>query len=238
METAGKRGKPSGSSSTRQVTRSPSSASPSQTRTISAPKSTSPAPASGVSSGPIATRSSTGCSSSANHTRTFVSSSARNSATGLPPVEVVDRLLELVEPGRAEGADRPVRVDDDVRRHAAYPESAGELGAGVEQDRPLDAPHLAEPLDLGTRLRPFPNVDQHVFEARPGRLANAQLLEERRLRVARSSPGGEEIEDVLLLGPVVVRPALTRPVVLERERRQLAADERARPLQNGGRRPG
>src|SRR5262249_38733386 len=135
----------------------------------------------------------------------------------LAPVQVVDRLLELLEPSGAEGANRPVGIDDDVGRHAAHAERTGELEVRVEEHRPLDAPHLAKALDLGPRLRPFPDVDQHYLEARPGRLTSAYVLEERRLRVARSSPGGEEVEDVLLLGPVVVRLALARPVVLERE---------------------
>lgn len=93
-----------------------------------------------------------------------------------PRVEVVDRLLELVEAGRSEGADRPVRVDDDVRWYAAHAEGIRELCARVEQDRPLDAPHLAEALDLGARFGPFPDVDEDDFGARPGRLTNAQIL--------------------------------------------------------------
>src|SRR5438270_464510 len=54
---AGYRSNPSGSVSTRYVTRSESAASSSTIRSVSAPKSTSRAPGSGISSGPCATRS-------------------------------------------------------------------------------------------------------------------------------------------------------------------------------------
>src|SRR5262249_16449190 len=123
-------------------------------------------------------------------------------------VQLVDRLLELLETRRSERADRPVGVDDDVGGHPAHAEFAGELAAWIEQDRPLDPPHLAEALDLGAGLGPFPDVHQHYLETRPSLLANAHILEERRFRVAWSSPGREEIEDVLLLRPVVVRALL------------------------------
>src|SRR5205085_4289974 len=115
-----------------------------------------------------------------------------------------------------------------VRRHAAHAELARERLVGIEEDRPLDAPHLAEALDLGPGLRSLPDIDEHYLDARPGGLGDPQFLEERRLRVARSSPAGEEVEDVLLLGPVGVGATLARPVVLEGEARQRLSDPRAR----------
>src|SRR4051794_40653322 len=107
-------------------------------------------------------------------------------------MERLDRSLELVEARRTELADDAARIDDDVRRHAAHAELARERLVGVEEDRPLDAPHLAEALDLGSRLRPLPDIDEHHLDARPGGLGDPQFLEERRFRVARSSPAGEE----------------------------------------------
>src|SRR5207248_3001802 len=73
---AGYRSNPSGSVSTRYVTRSESAASSSTIRSVSAPKSTSRAPGSGVSSGPCATSSSTGRSRASRSSRTRGSSSA------------------------------------------------------------------------------------------------------------------------------------------------------------------
>src|SRR3954454_10826251 len=84
--TAGYRSKPSGSSSTRTDTRSDSAASPRTTRSVSAPKSTSRAAGSGISSGPCATSSSTGRSSASKSSRTRDSSSGRKIA--IPPCVV------------------------------------------------------------------------------------------------------------------------------------------------------
>ena len=55
------------------------------------------------------------------------------------------------------------------------PSSPRERLVGVEEDRPLDAPHLAEALDLGPRLRSLPDVDEHYLDARPGGLARCAV---------------------------------------------------------------
>src|SRR5579859_208312 len=75
--TAGYRSKPGGSCSTRTLSRSESSESSRTIRSVSAPKSMSRAPGSGVCSGPCATSSSTGRSSAASSSRTRASSSGR-----------------------------------------------------------------------------------------------------------------------------------------------------------------
>src|SRR5438094_4811312 len=80
MRTAGKRSSPGASCSTRYVTRSEREQSSSTIRTVSAPKSTSACPGSGVSSGPSATTSSTGRSSAAKRSRILSSSSGRKIA--------------------------------------------------------------------------------------------------------------------------------------------------------------
>src|SRR5437763_4908837 len=80
MSTAGKRSSPGGSRSIRHVTLSERVQSSSTIRTVSAPKSTSACPGSGVSSGPSATTSSTGRSSAAKRSRILSSSSGRKIA--------------------------------------------------------------------------------------------------------------------------------------------------------------
>src|SRR5437899_3776467 len=78
--TAGNQAMPGGRSSTRYDTFSERAARPSTIFSVSAPKSMSRAPGSGVSSGPCATTSSTGRSSASSSSRTFASSSGRKIA--------------------------------------------------------------------------------------------------------------------------------------------------------------
>src|SRR2546425_5612208 len=78
--TAGNKAMPGGRSSTRYDTFSERAARPSTIFSVSAPKSMSRAPGSGVSSGPCATTSSTGRSSASSSSRTFASSSGRKIA--------------------------------------------------------------------------------------------------------------------------------------------------------------
>src|SRR5437868_3938417 len=91
MRTAGKRSRPGASCSTRYVTWSESEQSSSTMRTVSAPKSTSACPGSGVSSGPSATTSSTGRSSASKRSRILSSSSGRKIAIVLDVLPHVER---------------------------------------------------------------------------------------------------------------------------------------------------
>src|SRR2546423_2372619 len=91
MRTAGKRSSPGASCSTRYVTRSEREQSSSTIRTVSAPKSTSACPGSGVSSGPSATTSSTARSSAAKRSRILSSSSGRKIAIVVDVLPHVER---------------------------------------------------------------------------------------------------------------------------------------------------
>src|SRR5436305_4402631 len=91
MSTAGKRSSPGGSRSIRHVTLSERVQSSSTIRTVSAPKSTSACPGSGVSSGPSATTSSTGRSAGATACRTRSSSCGRRIAIVVDVLPHVER---------------------------------------------------------------------------------------------------------------------------------------------------
>src|SRR5262245_30794194 len=113
--------------------------------------------------------------------------------------------------------------------HAAKPEARDVLAGLVEEHRALDVVDLAEVESLAPRIDVLPHVHHDDLEPELRR-ALAHFLEKRSLRLARSSPAGEEVQDVLLAPVLLGRPRAAVDHVGQAERRERLSDERMAPL--------